>query len=275
VIEIANRLDEQKAILHPLLFRAAAKLMAENNLKAGEYRLTLGLSVLDIATMMRDGQSVLRQFTIPEGLTSHEIVDLLAQVDGLTGEVDAVPKEGSLMPETYRFSLGQSRKELIARMQDDQKKLLEELWEKRQSGLPFNASREALILASVVEKETGFRAEERARVAGVFINRLRRGMPLQSDPTVIYAVTKGQNALGRALLRTDLKIASPYNTYENAGLPPDPICNPGRAALEATLNPETNDYYYFVADGSGGHAFSRTLDEHNRNVARWKSLKKP
>jgi UPF0755 protein len=275
VQEITSLLDQKKAIVHPLLFRAAASLMADNKLKAGEYKLDPGLSAIDIAVVLRDGHTVLRQLTIPEGLTSKEIVALLNKADGLTGEIKEVPEEGILMPETYRFTFGDEREEILGRMKKGQNAELSSLWDKRVDGLPFRSPREALILASVVEKETGYKAEERARVAGVFLNRLRIGMPLQSDPTVIYALTNGQGPLGRPLLRKDLTTESPYNTYGNAGLPPGPICNPGRAALQAVFNPEKNEYLYFVADGSGGHAFSKTFGEHNKNVSNWNKIKGP
>ena len=275
VQEITKILDQKGVLVHPLLFRAASRLLAEDNLKAGEYELGVGLSVMDIAALLRDGQSVRRQFTVPEGLSSHEIVSLLGGVEGLSGNVGAVPEEGTLMPETYVYAWDNNRAEIVKRMQEAQRKVLADLWVKRQEGLPLRDEQEALILASIVEKETGLKAEERGRVAGVFINRLKRGMPLQSDPTVIYALTEGKGPLGRALLYKDLKVDSPYNTYQNAGLPPKPICNPGRAAIEAVLQPEKNNYIYFVADGTGGHAFARTLREHNKNVANWKRVRRP
>ncbi len=273
--KIADILDRNGVLIHRLFFRAASRLMAEDKLQAGEYRIEPGQSALDIAAMLRDGKTVPRFFTAPEGLTSSEIVALLREVPALTGDVGTIPEEGSLLPETYRYSYGDSRADLIERMQEDLRETLRALWEKREKGLPLASPREALILASIVEKETGLFPQERPRVAGVFYNRLKQGMPLQTDPTVIYALTKGQTPLGRPLLKTDLVAPSPYNTYLHQGLPPGPICNPGRAALEAVLHPEKHDFLYFVADGSGGHAFARTLDEHNKNAARWFSLKKP
>lgn len=270
--KITSILEERGVLMHPLLFRAAARLVAEDKLKAGEYKIAPRLSAVELATILHKGNSIMRQFTIPEGLTSHEIVMLLNQVEGLKGEVEHIPPEGSLMPETYSFTLNNTRSGILRRMQKDMQKTLINLWKTRQNNLPFKSLEEVVILASIVEKETGLKAEERARVAGVFINRLRKGMPLQSDPTVIYALTKGKGALGRVLLLDDLQHSSPYNTYENDGLPPAPICNPGRAALEAVLNPENNDYIYFVADGTGGHAFASTLSEHNRNVANWRKI---
>lgn len=272
VQKITQMLTKRGALVHPILFRAAARLMAKDKLKAGEYIIAPHLSAVDIATILREGQSVMRQFTIPEGLTSHEIVYLLNQIEELRDEITVIPPEGSILPETYSYHLNNSRPELLKRMQKDMQASLQTLWEARQPNLPLTSPEEAVILASVVEKETGYKDNERARVAGVFINRLRKGMALQSDPTVIYAITMGKVPLGRALLYKDLRAESPYNTYQNTGLPPTAICNPGRAAIQAVLNPEHNDYIYFVADGSGGHAFARTLKEHNKNVAVWRKI---
>lgn len=272
--DITALLDQNEVLINPWLFRLASRLMAKDQLMAGEYAFPVGINVLDVTAMLHEGKTVLRQITAPEGLTSHEIVTLLQGASALTGVIPAVPAEGSLLPETYRYNYGDSRESVIARMQNESQGLLETLWQKREENLPFKTSQEALILASIVEKETGKRATERALVAGVFINRMRSGMPLQSDPTVIYALTGGTGALGRSLTRADLMSASSYNTYINAKLPPTPICNPGRAALMAVLHPEKSDFLYFVADGTGGHAFAKTLTEHNKNVAKWISLSK-
>ena len=181
-----------------------------------------------------------------------------------------VPAEGSLLPDTYKFSRGMSRQELIERMQAEQHKVLRQLWEKREQGLPFKTQEEALIMASIIEKETG-RADERDRVAAVFVNRLRQRMRLQSDPTIVYGVTMGQGPLGRGILRSEIDTKTAFNTYQIDGLPPTPICNPGRSALEATLNPAKTDELYFVANGQGGHVFAKTLAEHNRNVAAYRA----
>ncbi|MGE0108303.1 MAG: endolytic transglycosylase MltG [Bdellovibrionales bacterium] len=272
--KITELLETRGALVHPLLFRAAARLIAEDKLKAGEYKISPHLSAVDIATILRNGEGIMHQLTIPEGLTSYEVVGLLNQIEGLRGEIKKVPEEGSLLPETYSYNLNNTRKGLLHRMQKDRDDVLKALWDKRAPNLPLKTAEEAVILASIVEKETGYKAEERPRVAGVFINRLRIGIALQSDPTVIYAITKGETPLGRSLIFKDLELNSPYNTYVNAGLPPAPICNPGKAALEAVLNPEENDYLYFVADGSGGHAFASSLEEHNRNVAEWRKIKR-
>ena len=275
VSEIARLLDQNGLVIHPLLFRAASRLMAKDQLKAGEYEFHPGQTVLDIADVLHEGKGIIRQFTVPEGLTSYEVTSLLQTATGLTGTITNVPDEGTLLPETYNYSFGDTRASLIERMQRDAQTILNDLWEKRAENLPLKSPREAVILASIVEKETGKLADERGLVASVFINRLRLGMPLQSDPTVIYALTNGSGTLGRKLTRADLVTPSPMNTYVNAGLPPTPITNPGRAALEAVLHPQNSDYIYFVANGTGGHAFAKTLDEHNKNVAKWISLNRP
>lgn len=273
--EIGRILDANDLLINPLLFRATSRLMAEDHLQAGEYRFEPGQSAVDITAMLRDGRTVIRQFTAPEGLTSQEIVELLGAIPALTGDIPQTPAEGSLLPETYRYNYGDSRASVLERMQKDAKDTLAKIWETREEGLPLASPHEALILASIVEKETGKMPEERARVAGVFINRLKKKMPLQTDPTVIYALTAGKGPLGRPLTKADLATPSPYNTYLNTGFPPSPICNPGHAAIEAVLHPEKHDLFYFVANGTGGHAFARTLDEHNRNVAKWISLSRP
>lgn len=248
-------------------------------IKAGEYELTPGMSPRDILELFQTGPNYHRRVTIREGLTGFEIVRLLNEREDLSGEIEAIPDEGTLLPETYSYSKDEPRNEVITRMQKAMTDVLDEAWENRVEGLPVNTKEEALVLASIIEKETGV-AEERRRVAGVFINRLRQGMPLQTDPTVIYALTKGdhkndgQGPLGRRLLTKDLSFDSPYNTYMYAGLPPGPIANPGKASIEAALNPEEHDYIYFVADGTGGHAFGKTLAEHNANVAKWRKLRR-
>jgi UPF0755 protein len=215
---------------------------------------------------------VARRLTIAEGLTVAEVYELLEEAHGLTGELPPPPPEGSLLPETYFYAFGDPRAELVRRMQRAMDDVLAELWPRRAEDLPLDGRAEALTLASIVDKETAS-AAERAKVAAVFVNRLRRGMRLQADPTVIYGLTAGEGPLGRSLTRRDWADDSDYNTYRIDGLPPGPIANPGRAAIEAVLNPAAVDYLYFVADGSGGHAFARTLDEHNRNVALWRKIK--
>jgi UPF0755 protein len=209
--------------------------------------------------------------TLAEGVTSWMVADALRRAEFLSGEIAAVPPEGSLAPDSYEVERGADRQALIAEMQARQARILADLWAARVEGLPYASPEEALIMASIVEKETGV-PEERRRVAGVFLNRLRDGMRLQTDPTVIYGITNGEGVLGRGLRQTELRRVTPYNTYVIDGLPPTPIANPGRLSIEAALNPEVTDYLFFVADGSGGHAFAETLAEHNENVARWREI---
>lgn len=276
VSRIADVLTEEGVISQPFIFKVAARF--GDSLKAGEYEFPAHVSMAEVIRMMEEGEVFDRKITIPEGLTSYQIVKLLNARDDLEGNVTDIPKEGSLLPNTYHFVKGETVQDKIDQMQGAMTKAIDELWETRAESLPIKTKEEALILASIVEKETGV-ADERERVAGVFINRLRKGMPLQTDPTVIYAITMGQmkddgkGPLGRRLLRKDLKIDSPYNTYKYPGLPPGPIANPGWASIQATLNPESHDYIYFVADGTGGHAFGKTLAEHNRNVAKWRKVR--
>lgn len=267
--EIASALCTGGVIPSPLMFRAAVRLQA-GPLQAGEYRFPPHGSLRDTLAMLREGDTVKRRITVPEGLTSRQVVELLSDAEGLAGEVVAPPVEGALLPETYNYAWGDSRSDLVRRMSQAMGATLDELWAARDPAVPLASPREAVILASIVEKETGI-ADERPRVAAVFLNRIRLGMKLQADPTVAYAV-HGGSGLGPPLTLTDLQYASPYNTYVVAGLPSGPIANPGRAALAAVLQPVHSDELYFVADGNGGHAFARTLEEHQRNVARWRRM---
>lgn len=252
----------------------AAKLRdSARRLKAGEYAFAAGMSLRSVLDLLESGKTVVRRITIPEGLTASQIVDLLRADPALAGEIADIPQEGSLLPETYHYAFGDSRTGILDRMQSAMRTELAKLWAARQPELPLKTPEEAVILASIVEKETGV-AAERAKVAGVFINRLRLGMRLQSDPTTIYALTGGKGPLDRPLTRADWKVESPYNTYFVDGLPPGPIANPGRDSLAAVLAPERHDYLYFVADGTGGHAFAETLAEHNRNVAAWRRFQR-
>jgi len=268
---IARRLEGAGAIDSADIFRVATRLQqAERGLKAGEYEIPARASMADILALLKSGKTIERRVTVPEGLTSLQIIAILDAADKLTGEIEAVPPEGTLAPETYFFTTGESRSAVIDRMRAAQTAIIDTLWDSRAADLPFDTKEEALTLASIVEKETGV-SSERGRVAGVFINRLRKGMRLQSDPTVIYGVAGGAG-LDRPIYRSDLKDKNPYNTYVISGLPPTPIAHPGRAAIEATLNPEATTDFYFVADGTGGHAFARTLAEHNRNVQKWRKI---
>ena len=280
VSTIADNLEKQNVISNALIFKAATRIGNKHTgLKAGEYQFMAGISMKDVMDKLEAGDIYRRQFTIPEGLTSWQVVQILNGIEDLEGDIKVIPPEGSLLPETYQYRLGDTRAEKIKQMQDAMNEAVEEAWEKRPEDAPLLSKAEAIILASIIEKETG-KPEERGEVAGVFHNRLVNGMPLQTDPTVIYAITKGKiqdkgmGPLGRRLLRKDLNFESPYNTYKYAGLPPGPIANPGKASIEAAINPDQHDYLDFVADGTGGHVFSKTLDEHNKNAAKWRQIRK-
>ena len=277
-LEIAARLEREGIIANRWTFIVNhlihARLMGERlDMKAGEFRLEPGASMKHVLKTLVDGRSVEYKITLPEGLTSQQIVGRLQADENLTGEILTVPPEGSLLPDTYPYSRGQDRQAVLDAMAQAQQAFLDGLWEKRQPDLPINSLEEAVILASIVEKETGV-AEERALTAAVFMNRLRKGMRLQSDPTIIYGIVGGQGRLGRPIRKSEIKEKTPYNTYRINGLPPTPICNPGRAAILAGLNPAATTALYFVADGTGGHAFSETLAQHNAAVARWRKIER-
>ena len=223
------------------------------------------------SALVEAGTPMIYRLVIPEGLTSWQIVEGMRAADFLDGEVADLPAEGSLAPATIEVNRGEDRNDLLAEMMAAQEQILADAWENREDGLPIDTPEEALILASIIEKETSV-PDERGRVASVFVNRLNQGMRLQTDPTVIYGVTNGRGILGRGLRRSELDTETPWNTYVITGLPPTPIANPGRAAIEAALNPDETDFIFFVADGTGGHAFAVTLEEHNRNVARWREI---
>jgi UPF0755 protein len=260
------------AIDSEFIFRLGARYRREDrDMRYGEYRIPAGASMEEVLEMLVEGKTVLHKLTVPEGLTSFQIVELLRGSEILTGEVGDIPAEGSLAAETYTLERNQSRNEVLKQMAELQAAELARAWERRVPDLPLATPEEALVLASIVEKETGV-AEERARVASVFINRLKRGMKLQSDPTVVYGITGGEGPLGRGLRRSELDRETPYNTYVIDGLPPTPIATPGRDAIMAVVNPEETDFLYFVADGTGGHVFAETLDEHNRNVVKWRAI---
>lgn len=269
----AEKLEEEGLISSAEGFLLRARIFGSSKpIQAGEFALRPDMDQGDILAAFQSGDVIRRFITIPEGMPSILVMEKLMAEDLLTGEID-VPLEGSILPDTYAYKRGQNRSEIIEQMQAAMDKYLAEAWAERGPDIAVETMREALILASIVEKETGI-ASERARVAAVFINRLRKGMRLQSDPTVIYAVTRGETTLDRPISRADLNLESPYNTYRTNGLPPGPIANPGLASIEAVLNPADTNDLYFVADGTGGHAFSRTLKEHNRNVRRWRELRR-
>ncbi len=273
--DIAAQLEQQGVIASPhQLFIAGVIASGKRSaLKAGEYEFPAGISMAGVAGKMAAGEVVVHKITVVDGMTVKEVIDLLKADSTLTGEVPTPVAEGTLLPETYHFNRGDSRRSLIERMQKANADLLAQLWPTRAPNLPLQSPEQALVLASIVEKETGV-AAERAKVAGVFINRLNKGMKLQSDPTAIYPLSQFTGNLGRALTLKDLETPSPYNTYYTGGLPPGPIANPAAASIKAVLQPETHDYFYFVADGTGGHAFARTLAEHNQNVARWRQIQR-
>ena len=273
VSSIAEVLEEDGVIASPFLFKIAARVQkAQSVLRAGEYEVPAGASINDVLDILIDGKPYLHRITFPEGRTTQQILVLINENDVLEGEVSLDPAEGSLLPETYAFVRGESRDDMIGRMAEAQTDLLEELWPDRAEDLPIETVEEAVILASIVEKETGL-AEERPLVASVFINRLNRGMRLESDPTIIYGLTGGE-PLGRGIRVSELNRETPYNTYKIRGLPPTPIANPGREAIAAVLNPPETDYIFFVADGTGGHAFASTLRQHNENVRKWREIER-
>lgn len=274
VQEIADLLRDKGVIGNPHLFVLGARYTEmARRMRAGEFAFPENVSMSAAAEHLVSGETVKRRLTVPEGLLTREIVEIVQAADGLTGSVEAPGIDGIYLPETYFFSYGDSRASVLARMSAAMDEALAKAWATRGEKIAVKSARQALILASIIEKETGV-AAERARVSAVFHNRLRRGMRLQSDPTVAYAVTGGGVSLGRPLTRADLEADSPFNTYSHAGLPPGPIANPGRASLMAAVAPLETREYYFVADGNGGHAFARTLREHNRNVARWRRLQR-
>ncbi len=274
VPDIVSQLEYEGIISNSFLLNVT--LILEGNrsrVKAGEYLFKQQASLRDVIDTLVSGKQLLHSITIPEGLTSEQIVQRLRDNELLSGDVREIPKEGTLLPETYRVARGMSRNDLIAKMQSDHKRVVDQIWARRTGDLPLSTPYELITLASIVEKETG-RADERTRVAGVFINRLNKRMRLQSDPTIVYGLVGGKGTLGRGILRSELDRPTPYNTYQIDGLPPGPIANPGRAAMEAVANPSRTRDLYFVADGTGGHAFAETLEQHNRNVVRWRQIER-
>ncbi|WP_172271587.1 endolytic transglycosylase MltG [Caulobacter sp. RHG1] len=270
--EIASSLEQGGVIRSSSIFMTAAKVTgAARTLKAGEYEFASRASMAQVLDAIRHGRIVRHWITIPEGRTSDMVMDILNASPFLTGSAPT-PPEGAILPETYEVQRGEDRAAVLQRMMDDRDKLLNQLWANRQSGLPFQTKEEAVTLASIVEKETGL-AEERPRVASVFVNRLRTGMRLGSDPTIIYGISRGR-PLGRGIRMSELQRLTPYNTYLIDGLPPTPIANPGRQALAAVLDPPKTGDLYFVADGTGGHVFASTLEQHNANVVKWRQIER-
>jgi UPF0755 protein len=269
MMEIADLLRREGVIdEHRLIFIGGVLAMkARSELKAGEYQFTKGASVRDVVETIVEGRVVQHQLTVPEGLTSEQIVARLLENDILTGNIKDVPREGSLLPDSYNFHRGFTREQMIQRMRQSQERLLREVWERRSPDLPLRTPEQLIVLASIIEKETG-KPEERTRVAAVFANRLKQKMKLQSDPTIVYGLVHGKGSLGRPISRADIQSQTAYNTYVIDGLPPGPIANPGRAAIEAAANPARTRELFFVADGTGGHAFAESYEQHQKNVAR-------
>ncbi|GJE62249.1 endolytic transglycosylase MltG [Methylobacterium trifolii] len=271
--EIAEILRREGVIAHTGLFEFAARFSGKPPLKAGEYNFKAHASIGEAIDTVTTGKQVQHAVTFPEGLTSEQIVVRLNENDILTGEIGEIPSEGSLLPDTYKFERGATRQQIVNLMKAKQKEVLNQIWLRRSAEVPVRTPAEMVTLASIVEKETG-RADERPRVAGVFVNRLNKRMKLQSDPTIVYGLVGGRGTLGRGIQRSEIDRATPYNTYVIEGLPPGPIANPGRAALEAVANPSRTKDLFFVADGTGGHAFAENLEGHQRNVARWRQVEK-
>jgi len=270
--DIADILSREGVIDQPWLFIGGVLVLkAREDLKAGEYEFRAHSSLRDVVATMVEGKVVAHQVSIPEGLTSEQIAARLLQDDVLAGDIKDIPREGSLLPDTYNFSRGVTREQMVQRMQQAEQRLLREIWDHRAPDLPLKTPEQLVVLASLVEKETG-KPEERTRVAAVFVNRLKQKIKLQSDPTIIYGLVGGKGTLGRPILKSEIERPTPYNTYIIDGLPPGPIANPGRASLEAAANPARTRELYFVADGTGGHAFAETYEQHQKNVARLRSI---
>lgn len=281
---VADRLAEEGVIRDARFMRIKARLDAELSgeraqFKSGEYVIAPHISMSGVMDILTEGRSILHRITLPEGRTTAQLLKIIEESDVLTGDMPTeLPEEGALLPDTYLFHRGMTREQLISKAQTAQADLLAELWPQRQEGLPIETPYEAVILASIVERETGI-AEERDEIAALFTTRLKRGMRLQSDPTIIYGISKGEplyNAKGqrRTLYRSEIDRHTEWNTYQIDGLPVTPICNPGREAIAAVLNPPETEYVFFVADGKGGHLFARTLEEHNRNVAAYRAYER-
>lgn len=273
--DIAETLNREGVTdVNPWVFIASvAALKASSDLKPGEYSFQKNASLRDVIATIVEGKVVQHAVTIPEGLTSEQIVARLSDNDIFTGSVRELPREGTLLPETYKFPRGTLREQVVQRMQQAHKRVLAEIWERRNPDIPVKTPEQLVTLASIVEKETG-KPDERSRVAAVFVNRLKQRIKLQSDPTIIYGLVGGKGTLGRPIKRSEITQPSPYNTYVIEGLPPGPISNPGRASLEAAANPARTRDLYFVADGTGGHAFTETYDAHQKNVTKLRAMEK-
>ena len=271
---IAELLTREGVIDQPMTFMAGAyALRGRGSLKHGEYEFDQHASMADVVATIIDGKVVQHSFTVPEGLTSEQIVARLLESKDLSGSITEIPREGTLLPETYKYTLGMTRQQIIARMIQGHRQVVQEVWAHRSPDLPIKTPEQLVTLASIVEKETG-KPDERKRVAAVFVNRLKSKMRLQSDPTIIYGLTGGKGPLGRQLKKSEIEQATPYNTYAIDGLPPGPIANPGRASLEAAANPARTKELYFVADGTGGHVFADTYAEHQKNVAKLRAIER-
>lgn len=272
--EIAKYLKREGVINSASIFSIGVRAHRKSgSIQSGEYIIPPKVSASFVMDILTKGQTVVRKITITEGLTSEEVVDFLNNEPNLEGKITDIPKEGALLPETYYYSLFDDRESVLNRMKDSMQTLLKDLWEKRDKNFPLKTLEEALTMASIVEKESSV-DYERSFIASVFFNRIKKGMRLQSDPTVLFAIKRGEDKTKKRLYYKDLKYKSPYNTYLVYGLPPHPICNPSKASLEAVFHPEKTKYLYFVADGSGAHVFAKTLAEHNKNVLAWRKVRK-
>ena len=272
--KIARKLYKFGIIESPSIFEIGARASGQAGaIKAGEYSIPERASAKTVLTILTSGNTYIRRLVVPEGLTSHQVVKLMNGKYGLMGEIEHEPRTGSLMPDTYYYSYGDTKQDLIARMENGMERALEELWASRSKDVTLKTPREAMIMASIIEKETA-KDSERAHIASVFYNRLAKNMKIQSDPTVIFALTNGRGDLGRSLTYQDLRVDNPYNTYVIVGLPQGPISNPGYASLKAVLNPDKTDDLYFVADGKGGHVFAKTYKEHEKNVENYRKIRR-
>ena len=274
-VAIVDQLVNEGVITSSFLFSVGMRIEGQGSkqLRAGEYLFKQNASLQDVIDTLANGRVILHNMTIPEGWTSEQAVERLRESDLLSGDIKDIPPEGSIFPDTYRFSKGASREQILRQMEEASKKVITDVWSKRAPDLPFKSPYELVTLASIVEKETA-KADERARVAAVYINRLNKHMRLQSDPTIVYGLVGGKATLGHPIMKSELDKLTPYNTYLVDGLPPGPIANPGRAALEAVANPSRTKELYFVADGTGGHVFAETLEQHAKNVMRWRQIEK-